>query len=51
MAIEILHLAHGPRGGTKLFIDQRQELLGSPRVALLDVRQNPRDIAHDCDSL
>ena len=31
-------------------VNERQQLFGSPRIPLLDVRQNPRDIAHDCDS-
>jgi hypothetical protein len=32
-------------------IEEGQELFCSSRVSLLDVRQNPRDIAHDCVSL
>jgi len=42
----VRHLLRGEPA--KFLIDQRQELLGSVRVAQFDVRQNPRDIVHFC---
>ena len=45
-------LAGEPLGGqpAQFLVDQGQELLGGPRVALLDRREDVRDVAHRSES-